>query len=82
MIGTKYDNFVQDFPYIIPTKYQFIVPPSFRRKDFSNYSQSETRIAHVDHDFCLIGMKSYRRSSTDASYQISKELPIVTILVV
>jgi hypothetical protein len=39
--------------------------------------QSETRIAHVDHDFCLIGMKSYRRSSTDASYQISKELPIV-----
>jgi len=31
--GTKYKNFVHYIPYIIPTKKQFIVPPSFR-EDF------------------------------------------------
>jgi hypothetical protein len=50
----KYEHFVQDLPYIIPT---FIVPPSFRGEDFLNFSQSETRIAHGDHDFCPIEMK-------------------------
>jgi hypothetical protein len=34
MISAKYGNVVQDFPYIIPTKQQFIVPPSFRGEDF------------------------------------------------
>ena len=47
-------HFVQDLPYIIPT---FIVPPSFRGENFLNFSQSETRIAHGDHDFCPIEMK-------------------------
>jgi hypothetical protein len=32
------------------------VPPSFRREDFSNYSQLETRIDYDDHAFCPIGM--------------------------
>ena len=30
MIGTTYGKCVQNLPYIIPTKYKFIVPPSFR----------------------------------------------------
>ena len=33
IIGMIYGNFVQDLPYIIPTKQQFIVPPNFR-EDF------------------------------------------------
>ena len=37
MIGTKYINFVQDLPCIIPTKCQFIEPPSFRGEDFLNF---------------------------------------------
>jgi hypothetical protein len=44
MIGTKYINFVQDLPYIIPTKEQFIVPPSFRGEEFFlNFSLSEKK---------------------------------------
>ena len=38
MIDNKYGNFVQDPPYIIPKKEQFIVPPNFR-EDFFNFSQ-------------------------------------------
>ena len=57
MIGPKYGNSVQDLPYLIPTKQQFIVPPSFRGNDFLNFSQSETRISHGDHIFCSVGMK-------------------------
>jgi len=30
----KYGNFVHDLLYIIPTKLQFIVAPSFRGEDF------------------------------------------------
>jgi hypothetical protein len=36
MIGTKYGNCLQDFPYIIPTKKQFIVPPSFSQSAKKN----------------------------------------------
>ena len=50
-IGTKYGNLIQDLPYIISTKYQFIMPPSFRWEYFLNFNQSETRIVHVDHVF-------------------------------
>jgi hypothetical protein len=57
MIGTKNGNFVQDFPYIIPTKQQFIVSPNFRGEDFLNFTQSETRIAHGNYVFCPIRMK-------------------------
>ena len=52
MISTKYENFVQDLPYIIPTKKQFIVHPSFLY-----FCQSEIRIAHGIHVFCKIRMK-------------------------
>ena len=51
----EYGNFVQDLPYIISTKKQFIVPPSFRGEDIFNFSQSETRIAHGDHVFVQSG---------------------------
>ena len=34
------------------------MPPSFRGADFVlNFSQTETRIAHGDHDFCPMGIK-------------------------
>jgi hypothetical protein len=40
MIGMKYENLVQDLKYIIPTKQQFLVPPSFRGEDcFQYFSQ-------------------------------------------
>ena len=42
---------------IILTMQKFVVPPSFRGEHFLNFSQSETRIAHFDHVFSLIGMK-------------------------
>ena len=34
MIGMKYGHFVQDLPYIVTTRLQFIKPPSFRGEDF------------------------------------------------
>ena len=45
------------------------MPPSFRGEDFLNVSQSETRIAKVDHVFLsnrIEMWKSYRGSCIDA----------------
>jgi hypothetical protein len=33
-IGTKLANFIKDFPRMLPTKFRFIWPSSFRGDDF------------------------------------------------
>ena len=48
MIGKKYGYFVQDHPYIIPTKEQFIVPLVSEEK-IKKIDQPETRIAYGGH---------------------------------
>jgi hypothetical protein len=61
MIGTKYRNFVQDLPYIIPTKQQFIVHPSFRGEDFffiSANQKKEFPMAGLDINVCPVPVKT------------------------
>ena len=56
MIGMKYENLVQDLKYIIPTKQQFLVPPSFRGEDcFQYFSQSETELPMATMFFVQLG---------------------------
>jgi hypothetical protein len=61
MIGTKYRNFVQDLPYIIPTKQPFIVHPSFRGEDFffiSANQKKEFPMAGLDINVCPVPVKT------------------------
>ena len=45
-IGTKLAIFVEDLPRMLPTKFRFIWPSSFRGEDFLEIGKSETRIAY------------------------------------
>jgi hypothetical protein len=48
-IGTKLAIFIEDLPRMLPTKFQFIWPSSFRGEDFLENNQSETRKAWGGH---------------------------------
>jgi hypothetical protein len=48
-IGTKWAIFIEDFPRMLPTKFWFIWPSSFRGEDFLEINQSETRKACGGH---------------------------------
>jgi hypothetical protein len=48
-IGTKWAFFIDDLPRMLPTKFRFIWPSSFRGDDFLEINQSETRIACGSH---------------------------------
>jgi hypothetical protein len=48
-IGTKWALFIEDLPRMLPTKIRFICPSGFRREDFLEINQSETRIACGGH---------------------------------
>ena len=48
-IETKLAIFIKDFPRMLPTKFRFIWPSSFRGDDFLEINQSETRIACGGH---------------------------------
>ena len=41
----KWTIFIEDLPYMLPTKFQFIWQSGFRGEDFLEIDQSETRIA-------------------------------------
>ena len=56
MIDIKYGNFVQDLLYIIPTKSQFIVPPSFR-EDLFLFQAIRKQNCPLRQCFCPIGTK-------------------------
>ena len=47
-IGTKWAIFIENIPRMVPTKFRFIWPSSFR-EDFLEINQSETRIACGGH---------------------------------
>ena len=48
-IETKWAIFIEDLPRMLPTKFRFIWPSSFRGEDFLEINQSETRIACGGH---------------------------------
>jgi hypothetical protein len=48
-IGTRLAIFIQDLPRMLPTKYRFIWPSSFRGEDFLEIYQSEIRIVCGGH---------------------------------
>jgi hypothetical protein len=41
-IGTKLAIFIEDLPYMLPTKFQFIWESGFRGEDFLEINPSET----------------------------------------
>ena len=61
---------------MLPTKFRFIWPSSFRGEDFKKIGHSETRIACGSHVCYGSGQMSdtYKRPSIDASYQVSIHL--------
>jgi hypothetical protein len=62
---------------LLPTKFRFIWPSGFRGEDFLEINQSETRMGYVGHIFLTDPDKLtnlYRRTSIDASYQMSVHL--------
>jgi hypothetical protein len=62
---------------MLPTTFRFIWPRCFRREDFLEIDQSETRIACGSHACKWIGTKMsnlYREPSIDASYHVSVHL--------
>jgi hypothetical protein len=48
-IGTKLAFFIKDFPRMFPIKFRFIWQSGFRRDNFLEINQSETRIACGGH---------------------------------
>ena len=48
-IGMKWEIFIEDLPRLLPTKFWFIWPGSFRGEDFLEINQSETRMASGGH---------------------------------
>jgi hypothetical protein len=48
-IGTKLAIFIKDFQRMLPTKFRFIWPSSFRGDDFLEINQSEKKIAYGGH---------------------------------
>jgi hypothetical protein len=48
-IGTKLAIFIEDLPYMHPTKFRFIWQSGFRGEDFLEIIQSETRIVNGGH---------------------------------
>ena len=48
-IGTKLAIFIKDFQRMLPTKFRFIWPSSFRGDDFLEINQSEKKIACGGH---------------------------------
>jgi hypothetical protein len=48
-IRTKWAIFIEDLPWMLPTKFRFIWPSGFRGEDFLEIDQSETRIACGGH---------------------------------
>jgi hypothetical protein len=48
-IGTTFGIFIKELPGILPNKFRFISPSSFRGNDFLEINQSETRIACGGH---------------------------------
>jgi hypothetical protein len=48
-IGTKLAICIKDYPRMLPTTFLFIWPGGFRRGDFLEINQSETRIACGGH---------------------------------
>ena len=48
-IGTKCTILIEDLTWLLPTKFQFIWPCSFREADYLEINQSETRIARGGH---------------------------------
>ena len=48
-IGMKWAIFMEDLPWMLSTKFQFILPSGFRREDYLEIDQSETRIVYGRH---------------------------------
>jgi hypothetical protein len=40
----KISNFIENLPWMLPTKFRIIWPSGFRGEDFLEINQSETRI--------------------------------------
>jgi hypothetical protein len=60
---------------MLPTKFRFICPSSFRGEDFLEIDQSETRIACGGHILDQNEMSNlYRGPSIDPSYHVSVHL--------
>ena len=73
-IGTKWAIFIEDIPWMLPTKFWFIKPGGFRGEDFLQINQSETRMtATLVTDWDEMS-NLYRGPSIDASYQVSVHL--------
>jgi hypothetical protein len=47
---TKYAILTDNFSWMLPTKFWFILPNGFREEESEKISQSETRIACGGHD--------------------------------
>jgi hypothetical protein len=76
-IGKKLTIFIEDLPYMLSTKFQFIWPSGFRGEDILELNQSETRIACVCHVFFTNRSEIsnlYKGPSIDASSKISVHL--------
>jgi hypothetical protein len=56
-IGTKLATFIKGFPRMLSTKFRFIWQSDFRKEDFVEINQSETRIAFGRHVCQRIGTK-------------------------
>ena len=48
-IGAKWAIFIEDLPYMLSTKFQFIWESGFRGEDFLEINQSEKRMACCGH---------------------------------
>ena len=48
-IGAKWAIFIEDLPYMLSTKFQFIWESGFRGEDFLEINQSEKRMACGGH---------------------------------
>ena len=57
LIRTKLAISIEDLPRMLPIKSRFIWPCSFKRKDFLEINQLETRVACDSHVSTRIGMK-------------------------
>jgi hypothetical protein len=51
------EQFIEDFPYMLSTKFQFIWESGFRGEDLKKINQSETRMACGGHVCKRIGTK-------------------------
>ena len=54
-IELKWTIFIEDLPYMLPTKFRFIWTSGFRGEDFLEIDQSETKIACGGHVCYQIG---------------------------